>query len=228
MPPRLITHLYNLRLCSINLTTSQIKLVNSIKQRTWFEWICHTFQARNWLSWPVRAQKPRLTDTPCSCIGAETSTRICSITVSKDAHINRFVRPGRSYAVPAPCTIATWLLKASSTAKLARQTWSTATTMKQRLKRLLLNLLVRFLISFQKHAQRYNKWERLSLCNWSCRSQSPVIFYYGCQVYLGNVWKILLLCGVVDLNGSFTFEQATLHSFLPFVTVSKSSGKRYL
>ena len=137
--PRLIIHLYNLSLGSVNLTTFQIRLVNSIKQTTWFVQICHTFQARSWLSWTVRTEKPWLTDTPCSCIGAEAPTCICSITVSKHANINRFVRPGCSYAVPAPCTITTWLLEASSTTKLARQTWSAATIMEQHLKSLLLS-----------------------------------------------------------------------------------------
>ena len=160
-------------LSSINLTTSQIKSVNPIKQKTWFVWIWRTFQAWNWLSWPVGTEKPWLTDTSCSCIGAEASTRICSITVSKDANINRFVRPGSSYAVPTPCTITAWLLEASSTTKLARQTWSAATIMEQHLTRLLLTWWVWFMNFFPEHVQRYDKCERLPLSNWD---RSYVLF----------------------------------------------------
>lgn len=189
-------------------------------------WVCRTFQARGWLSWTIRTEKPWLTDTPCSCIGAEASTCICSITVSKDANINWFVRPGRSYTVPASCTIATWLLEASSATKLARQTWSAATIMEKHLKCLPLNLRVRFTISFQKYVKRHNKWERLSLSNWdrSCRNQSPVLLLAHCD----DVWNVLLLCVVRNFKGSFTFEQATSCLFLLFVAVSRPSGKCYL
>ena len=58
---------------------------------------------------------------------------------------------------------------------------------------------------------------------------NPLLFFITVAKSTSAMFENFYFCvGYVDLNGLFTFEQAMLRSFLPFVTVSKSSGKRYL